>query len=317
MSDKIIERIAKLLAHAEGTSNTDERAAFMAKADELMTAHRIEQWQLELKARERNGGPAPEPVKVYDARLIERASPIRVPLVDLTSRVARFCRVKIVWSGLHSTHMKTFGVNWIGYERDIEYARTLLASLRVQMVADLSPAADPALSLDDNIIRLKEAGLKWSEIHDELALADFEPYATEAHVYKHAVKLSKRYAKLCQDRGIPQLKTQPVTYKRSFAEGFVSEVSTRMREVEATRRRHEREAGGEAFAIEVRDRGKAVSDKMDELFPPKSLTRRGVRRSDNLSAAGWGAGREAGRRADIGLDRVGRGGGSRALGKGD
>ena len=309
MSEKIIDRVAKLLAHAEGTSNSEERATYMAKADELMTAHRIEEWQLEMARRGETARP--EPVRRTDRALIDRKSPIRVPLLDLTSSVARFCRVKMVWHGLHSTHLSSIGVNWIGLERDIEYARTLLASLRVQMTLDLTPGADKDATLDENIIALKEAGLKWAEVHDELAIAGFEPYASEEHLYKHAVKLSKRYALLCEREGRPQMKTNPVTYKRSFAEGFVMEVQAKMREVAKTRRAHEAEAG-DGYALELHDQRSAVDKLYDELYPKSSLSFRSVARADGISVAGRNAGKAAGRRADIGLDRVSDGRG-RAL----
>src|SRR4051812_4102214 len=48
-TQKILNRVRGLVAKAQSTQFEEERAAFMAKADELMETYAIELWMLETK----------------------------------------------------------------------------------------------------------------------------------------------------------------------------------------------------------------------------------------------------------------------------
>lgn len=298
---KMLERVAKLMAHAEGTENEDERDAFIAKADALMLAYAIETWELEKVGKQKSAEPVAERI----TGLIDGASAIRDELTDLVMTVCRHVRVKPVFHNLDvpKKHGYPIGVTFIGFEEDVEYAQMLFTTLHLELARQIHPHADPDADVDANLIRLKEAGMKWEDIHNELAKAGFEPYAVEPHIYAHAVKMSKRYANLCLHQGRPQLKVNPVTYQRNFAAGFQREIARRLRELRDRQRVERDDAGtGESTALVLRDRNALVAAKQKEVFP-KMRTISSPDASVHLGARA--AGKAAGAKADLGAKRMG------------
>lgn len=118
------DRIAKLLAKAEGTTNAHEAEVYMAKAEELMLKFGIERANLEAK---RPGAKRQEIVikKVY----VKNGHGYATAMVSIGNAVGPSFSVRILQSSVYDGSK----VIWlIGHTTDVDDAETLLNSLLVQ-----------------------------------------------------------------------------------------------------------------------------------------------------------------------------------------
>jgi hypothetical protein len=126
--EKALDIARKLLAKAESAACTEEeRAAFLAKAQELMLAHAIEEAELDLSR------PAHERAKpsVHTVPLKKRDE-VRQAKANLMAVVCKHnrCRTLLGEDSL-----------WvIGYESDVAFCEMLWTSLLVQLAAERGPA---------------------------------------------------------------------------------------------------------------------------------------------------------------------------------
>lgn len=258
---KILERVRKLIDKADDRSVTREEAeAFRLKADELMLRYAIEQAELERV----KGKPTEEPI----SRSVQVASGgivIRNHLADLMFSVSRHNRCRSVSHGYNAPNEHPVHMTVVGFEADVEFAEMLFTSLRLEVANRMWPSADPSLSYTENLILLKESGLKWKEIHHELHKAGLldEPFARNV-----AVRFTKEYTKACKERGRERMYVQPVTHQRSWMTGFNFRIEQRLRE---SRRRTDeglREATkGRGVELVLRSRTDRVEEVYESLFP--------------------------------------------------
>lgn len=96
---------------------------------------------------------------------------------------------------------------------------------------------------------------------------------------------------------------QKMAWNRSFLLGFAAEVVRRVREAEeraaATARTEDQQTGGPSTALVLADRALVVRARLSQAYPVTRSTR------ITTTGRGHGAGRAAGRTADIGQGRVG------------
>jgi hypothetical protein len=117
LDQRILDRVRALLAKAESTDYPDEAETYSAKAQELMTRHRIDHALLAAKSNERDA-PATRRVVVDN--------PYEVPKSLLLQVVAEANSCRAVW-------MKRFGlVSVIGFAADLDATELLFTSLLVQ-----------------------------------------------------------------------------------------------------------------------------------------------------------------------------------------
>lgn len=127
MSERITERIAALLAKAEGTDNEHEASAYMSKVQELLTSHQIELETVRQAALNLN-----RPAAVPTTRRILIGAPGTRGLktyVQLFLVVARNNNLKV-----DIAHNSSAVIPY-GFEADIDLTEALYNSLVVQMVA--------------------------------------------------------------------------------------------------------------------------------------------------------------------------------------
>lgn len=125
VDDKIIEKIQKLLAHAEGTTNEAESGAFIEKAQALMQEHAIEQAMLD--AYEAQGAD----VLVTREVFITKNTPTTGGKRDLLTVCAINNRCRTWYtSGTHKMSVA-------GYESDVAYAILLYTHLLNQMEMEI------------------------------------------------------------------------------------------------------------------------------------------------------------------------------------
>jgi uncharacterized protein DUF2786 len=128
-NEKMVDKIAKLLAKAEGTTNEHEAATFMAAAQRLMLEHAIEEGML---------------AKADPAR---RTRPI-VRTMEFGKNVAGIKALRLLLAGVAQTNRCNCWMSSdrrymsvAGFEEDVEFVLMLTNSIRVQMATALVTAA--------------------------------------------------------------------------------------------------------------------------------------------------------------------------------
>lgn len=125
MAHDIEDRIAKLLAKAEGTDNALEAEAYMTKAEELMLQHGIERAQLEAK-----GKPGTKREEIVTVRVhIPNGHGYADAMLQTGFAVAPAFQVRPLKSNGYD------GSRWawfIGHKSDVDQAEQLFKSLIVQ-----------------------------------------------------------------------------------------------------------------------------------------------------------------------------------------
>lgn len=119
--EKILDRVAKLLAKANRTDNEVEADAYFAKATELMTKHAIEQWELVGR------GEAPRPnviTRSVSIREKQDKARTRAVLIHQIAKANRCETVRMVGMDM---------VTIYGFESDVEFVKTLYGLVLVQM----------------------------------------------------------------------------------------------------------------------------------------------------------------------------------------
>ena len=127
--DRLVDRIGKLLAQAEGTDNEHEATAFIERAQQLATTYAVDLELARRRQRERSlrGGEEPLVQERVDVGLRgKRGNRHRVLLY---SAVARANDVLV-----NVAHDSTFVLGF-GHRADLEVVERLWASLAVQMAA--------------------------------------------------------------------------------------------------------------------------------------------------------------------------------------
>lgn len=125
--DGMLEKVGKLLRHAEGASTEAEREAFFSKAQELASMHSIE---LAVARAAHEQGEAAHAPTFESVRLGHRGQPSNVRLIQLMLAVARANDLRC------SIRADNTGVTLYGFAGDIEVTQMLYVTLAVQMVAD-------------------------------------------------------------------------------------------------------------------------------------------------------------------------------------
>ena len=284
---KKLEQVRKLLDKASDPATPPAEAqALRQKADDLMLAYAISEFEVEsLKPSHERRVPIRRHIKVCD-----RGNVIKTQLVDLMGTVVEHNRCKAVYSGLRDQRSGSVATV-IGFESDIDYTEMLFTSLYVQMSRGLEPQPNPSLTFDENLIILKESGMKWERIH-ELLQPDV-PWER-----RHGVRYTKIYTDYCAKHERHRMYTSPQRYQRNYAEAFVSEVHRRMYEI----RQHQKQVGlsGTGMELAIIDQ---VGDAFNEAFgKAKGVVMAGRSKYDRQAHI---QGTEAGARADLGQARVG------------
>lgn len=160
--DKIVTRVAKLLAMAESTSNEHEAAAFMEKAMALMEQHAIEEHQLK-------GANAEVRVTFQDFELPARQTGVKA-LRRLLAAVAELNRCKVMRMGPQSTtHYRVYG-----FSPDIDFTIRLYESLSTQMASACAREAFIRTQTQKNSFYHAFVGRVWMRLQEAKAVRETE-----------------------------------------------------------------------------------------------------------------------------------------------
>lgn len=121
--DKLVDRIRKLLAMAEGTTNRHEAEAFMAKASELMLEHAISEAQIEAAGRSKS--------QIVELRIpIKASTPGNRWLRLLLNTIANTNRCRMY---TYSGYQGDDGNMIVGYPDDTSFVEMVFLSLSIQL----------------------------------------------------------------------------------------------------------------------------------------------------------------------------------------
>lgn len=127
--DRLVDRIGKLLAQAEGTDNEHEAAAFVERAQHLATSYAVDLELARTRQRERAARGGEEPLVQERVEVGARGKRGNRHRVLLYSVVARANDVLV-----NVAHDSTYVLGF-GHRADLEVVERLWASLAVQMTA--------------------------------------------------------------------------------------------------------------------------------------------------------------------------------------
>jgi len=127
--ERLVDRIGKLLAQAEGTDNEHEAAAFVERAQQLATAHAVDLELARARQRDRRARGGGEPLVQERVEVGARGKRGNRHGVLLYSVVARANDVLV-----NVAHDSTYVLGF-GHRADLEVVERLWASLAVQMTA--------------------------------------------------------------------------------------------------------------------------------------------------------------------------------------
>ena len=125
--DRLVDKVGKLLAQAEGTDNEHEAAAFVERAQALATAHAVDLELARARQQERHRRSAHEPLAQERLDVGERGRRGNRHRVLLYAAVARVNDVLV-----NVAHDSTYVLGF-GHRSDLEVVERLYASLAVQM----------------------------------------------------------------------------------------------------------------------------------------------------------------------------------------
>lgn len=318
----MLRKVQALLDRAEHP-NTPPAEAESARnmAERLMLKYRIEEEQLRTHALA-SDATAIKPI-VVEFVVGDTASEYRNQyywmMVDIIAHVGNI------------RHKNSVGKNWdsdgrayyqdivtlVGFESDVRWAMTLYTALRLHFSNTLEPKVDPSLSDQDNVYRLRNAGIERGRIGQMMGWGD------KAHI-----RVTNVYKKACAARGetatVVGKSLNVKTYRESFALGYVDEVRHRLYSMRI-------DAGLNSAGLVLAGRKEAVEEAFYNAFPelrPKpavegvggnspwkcakcrkaksgycrdhNYLRPTQSRQKSLSSTGLSAGRRSAREADLG-----------------
>lgn len=302
-----LRRVRALLNKADSTPYEAERESLRAKADSIMTAHAVEEWQLK-----QEGGEAEKPT-TRKFQIIGADNPYWSQIADLAHRVGEHARCRVVTHGLRlaKSDGKPVDATFVGFPADVEYAEVLFTSLHLQLANEMEPEYDAAKSDYENLTDMRAAGLPWDKVLRNFGI-DCPEHGQNKHV-SECRKLIHGWRKWLKenkpDAAKDLLGNNPASYRRSYVVGFVSEVSRRFSDM----KRQQEEAGETTGtnALALRDREQEVDEALRNFFP--RLSAPPAPGSGTTNASGYSRGKVAGSRADLSGGRGGLGGQRKGL----
>jgi hypothetical protein len=294
--DEVLRKVQALLDKAESTGFTAEADAARAKADQLMLAYSIEMWELD-KRRKPEQRATPEIRKFH---ICMSDNPVSEQLEGVFMTLCNHWRVRSVYYGFGRTPRKGQSpweqyAKVVGFPQELDWLELMFTTMRLHIGTNLEPKPDPALDFEDNLVKMKEAGMKWERIH-ELLRPDV-PWSRT-----HGVRYTKMYTDHCLINGKERMYTSPLTYQRNFVEGYRMQISSRLWDIRQYRQ--DPSGSGNGMELMLRDKKVLIDELYDETF--KDLKSRKAKKM-TFDRNAWSAGQKAGATADLGQERMGRG----------
>lgn len=310
-TNPMLVRIQALLDKAARTDNPAEREAYLEKAEQLMQKYSIDAAML-AEAKKLAGGKQEEPEKRV-ITFMPANDKLGNQWYNLIIAVAKHYDCEFFGWTSGSGYL-------VGFPSNMDLVEMVYTSLRLQAMSKLDPTPVRELSYDENVYILHEAGIKWQAIahlmnktyHEatELGLPlgsgwEITPWEVDSAGKGkkdggRLIRACKRWSKLIGEEY--RAVQSPVTFQRSYAQGFLNEVRDRFARLRKYRDDQIKATSGAELVLF--DRNKLVQDMMDEL---KRLMghKDGKGYRQRIVGEAYDRGRADGRTADIGQDRMG------------
>lgn len=226
---KVMALINNLLARADHPNTPpDEAKVARARAEREMARYRVEEASLDAESKAKMG--------IKPMHRLFTVAPIRseftVQYQQMLSYIVNHVGAMPVskWETIDGQYMQVFDV--FGFESDIAYAELLWASVRAAFKGQLEPEVDPNASDEDNVYRLRQAGIERGRIG---VLMGWGGEGTNG-----PVKVTKVFKRACEARGedpkaLSGKGNNMKTFRRSYADAFVDTIWTRMWELRQAR----------------------------------------------------------------------------------
>jgi len=219
----VLDKVRKLLNLADDERTpANEAASARARAESIIQKYRIEEQDL-INSRPDLGL---KPISVQ-IDLIPVSTQYRNTYYYLIHWISEHCGVRV--GGLtqkFSEIPQMWTVELVGYHSDIQYAELLYASARAVFSSRMEPAVDRSLSDEDNVYRLRSAGIERARIAELLwGIRDSKPAN---------IKVTKLYKRACEARGenpdVSGRRISAKTFRREYSDQFVATLYYRLRQ---------------------------------------------------------------------------------------
>jgi hypothetical protein len=268
MTEDILRKVRGLIAKANSTDHEGERRVFMAKADELMEKYAIDQAMLRMGENKNARVVVRRDMDIsWWSELSDIDFEARSNIWWLFKRCVDFCRC---YTAERAMNFRQGNCPVYGMDSDLSYLDMLFTDLLLQMVDHIKPKYDPSLSMGQNVMRAKEAGMKYIDIAVWLGHPEWRvPNGTGGYKTADNGKMLREYKQYLRTLGkLPSdvVSIHPTTWQVSYVEGFCVMVRTRLNDMIKLR------AGGtgddNSMALVVRDIRDQAMEAFNEAFPP-------------------------------------------------
>lgn len=290
----ILRKVREIMDRASREDTPpDEAETCRARADQLMTRYALDAWMLQSGADE--GAKMPE-LRWFDFEWW-RKSQFKEQLYWMFGEVSKHCRCQTVQEKIKNEATDTgFGYRCpvVGLPSDLDWFDLLFTNIMIFMIERVDPQANKGISVNENMARMREAGLPWGEALNRLVRGGVVPSIAEENYGglgpeprwddhyrwdgRKTLKLffSKTvymksitdYRNWCAETGREQSKVSQVTFRRNFANGFAAEVNERLHRMSTdTRDSYDEEHEAGSMAVAIRDIAKIVEETVYQLFP--------------------------------------------------
>lgn len=311
--DPILRKVQKLVDKAWSTQFEHEKEALLAKADALMLKYSLDQFALLDPARATQApikGQDPEmrdiryfgdELRTYDEQIMSTAHTIFYNL-------ASHCGCKVGYFGWYNSKV-------VGYPADLDFLEMLFLSLKLDLLRRVDPQIVKEITWELNLVALKQAGRKWTVIHDMLQKHPNYKYSDQAWSHSIGVAFTGVYKKWRDaNPDEPHNVANPTMWRRDFMEGYAIGIVRRLRDMRAASIQENKN-----LPALISSKTKSLDDLFNELWPPVEYKDTGSSKSKvqryrapkqrAFSAAAQAAGLSAAQQADL-SDRGGRVGNS-------
>lgn len=208
--DDMMRKVEGLLAVADNPATPSEAAdTYRAQAERIMRKYKIEEEDLLARGELSINGLN---VLFKTIQVYPLGSEFDTTYQYLVSAAIQHTDCQGVWAG-YENGMRCMEI--IGYEADIRYAEALFMSARLVFADRMEPKHDPNLSDEDNVYRMRSAGM------ERIRIARIMGWE------KGGAKVTRLYKAACEARGEDPVLTGKGNdvrhYREAYAEAFWSE----------------------------------------------------------------------------------------------
>lgn len=268
--DKMMTRVQALLNKAESTDSEQEAKSYREAAARIMAKYQIDEAMLAHAKMAQGIDDKPDTRRITFA---DAHSPLVNELFSLACSTAE--HTGCLFLGFFS------GEGFlVGYEKDMDYAEMMYATLRLQLLERVDPKANPNKGYDENVYVLHEAGIKWQSIAYMMEHARYNaPVGSLAESWpitpwevdgqgkgkKDGGRLIRAAKRHCREKGIEYVAiADPKKFRSSYARGFVGEINMRLYDLEKVGK-EVRDTAGNGAELALFGRKDRVRQAMEDL----------------------------------------------------